>query len=257
MEQLITEFLSTLIWLFRPLTICPDYWSVVHLWSGIILWACLSYAGIKRKWAVLLFLLIFWEIIEQGGTFERILQTQKRFVFAENYEIFLAGLHESNMDIFSDILIGMSGGLGTGWFLQRHRAHPDRTGGVLILSAFTTAFISMGPYGGKSVLGGTLSAAACLLLFRAVNEKRKTVPAFLSMCVLFLFLWTGSRILVPAKAISPASGLAFPFLLLGTYLFMRELFAGCVRQEAYAPEFPYFNKKARPRRRKLSLLTVC
>ncbi len=57
-----TEFLYTII--YKDGLFYLDFWSLVHLWSGIVLFALLAAFNVKWKWFWFSFLIVIYELIE-------------------------------------------------------------------------------------------------------------------------------------------------------------------------------------------------
>lgn len=114
-----------------------DYWSLVHIYSGIGLFILFTFWGIKRRWLLLSLILVSYEIIE--------------IVL-----VFLA-LHlfkpEIFKDQFTDIVVGFLGGFIGQYLLKEkkilnlHLLHlPLYVHIVACYSAFTVAFVWVGNY---------------------------------------------------------------------------------------------------------------
>jgi len=93
--QFIREFT---VWLHHPLfeygLFYIDLWSLVHLWSGMILFIGLSVLRWEKRWGWLAFFLIAFELVEAT-------------IFISIMKMFRP---EKLPDCFTDILIGMAGG---------------------------------------------------------------------------------------------------------------------------------------------------
>jgi hypothetical protein len=57
-----TEFLYTLV--FKNELFYIDFWSLVHIWSGLILFTILIALNVKRKWFWFIFLISIYELAE-------------------------------------------------------------------------------------------------------------------------------------------------------------------------------------------------
>jgi len=86
------------VWLHQPLfefgLFYIDLWSLVHFWSGLILFAGLSARGWKNRWGWLATFLIAFEMVEAT-------------IFISIMKLFRP---EKLPDCFTDIVIGMAGG---------------------------------------------------------------------------------------------------------------------------------------------------
>ncbi|MDP2887439.1 MAG: hypothetical protein Q8P34_00550, partial [Bacteroidota bacterium] len=93
--QFIREFT---VWLHQPLfeygLFYIDLWSLVHFWSGMILFAGLSAQRWKNRWGWLAFFLIAFEVVEAT-------------IFISILRLFMP---EKLPDCFTDVIIGMAGG---------------------------------------------------------------------------------------------------------------------------------------------------
>ena len=97
--QFIREFT---VWLHQPLfeygLFYIDLWSLVHFWSGMILFAGLSAQRWKNRWGWLAFFLIAFEVVEAT-------------IFISILRLFMP---EKLPDCFTDVIIGMAGGYQIG-----------------------------------------------------------------------------------------------------------------------------------------------
>jgi hypothetical protein len=93
--QFIREFT---VWLHHPIfefgLFYIDLWSLVHLWSGIVLFTALSSLEWKNRWRWLFYFLFGFELVEA-------------FIFISIMKMFRP---EKLPDSFTDIVIGFAGG---------------------------------------------------------------------------------------------------------------------------------------------------
>lgn len=93
--QFIREFT---VWLHHPLfeygLFYIDLWSLVHFWSGMILFTALSALAWKNRWRWLFYFLFGFELVEA-------------FIFISIMKMFMP---EKLPDSFTDIFIGLAGG---------------------------------------------------------------------------------------------------------------------------------------------------
>jgi len=86
------------VWLHQPLFECGlfyiDLWSLVHFWSGMIVFVGLSALGWEKRWSWLGFFLLAFELVEAT-------------IFISIMKMFRP---EKLPDCFTDIIIGMAGG---------------------------------------------------------------------------------------------------------------------------------------------------
>ncbi len=113
-------------WLYTMLYVHPlfflDYWSIVHLWSGCLVYLSLSALGVRRPWRLLVAALLAYEVVEI------ILRYVALHVF----------LPETITDQVTDIVIGCLGAYAASAWLRR----PRHTGHVA--AALTAASIAFG-----------------------------------------------------------------------------------------------------------------
>lgn len=100
-----------------------DYWSLVHLWSGITLILLLTAFRLRRKWLLLFTILLLYEVLEIAFLY-----------FA--LDIFRP---ETFKDQGTDIVIGLLGG-AVGYLMTSRRKLQ------IIFSSFTLAFVWVGNY---------------------------------------------------------------------------------------------------------------
>lgn len=104
--DLVKYILSNTDWLYTKLyqnnIFFFDLWSIVHIWSGFVLFLLLRSVRIKRPFLILLVLLTVYEVFEILFTY-----------FA--FDIFRP---ETIQDQFTDIAVGMFGGMLAYYFLR-------------------------------------------------------------------------------------------------------------------------------------------
>ncbi|AEB08364.1 hypothetical protein Desac_0478 [Desulfobacca acetoxidans DSM 11109] len=110
--QSTTEPFYTVIWQTRYFFI--DYWSLVHFANGFIIMLILQNMKVRRPSVMLTFLLLLWEIVELW------------FVYAA-IDVFRP---EIIPDQFTDLIIGLLGGLARLKVSCRQKATRWRLGGV-------------------------------------------------------------------------------------------------------------------------------
>lgn len=108
-----------------------DLWSIVHVWSGAVIFSILAAYKVKRRWLILLILLTLFEVVE--NTF---------FVIVLN--IFKP---EKIVDVFNDIALGMLGGYLIYVFYKSDIAKKQKKLLPIFLSSITVAFIWVGGHG--------------------------------------------------------------------------------------------------------------
>ena len=141
MEWIVNWIRDNTTWLYTKIYENPffffDYWSFVHIYSGIGIFIFFTFLGIKRRWMVLSIILISYEIFEISLLF-----------FAVH--LFLP---ETFKDQFTDIVLGIFGGFVGQYllkeknlsasFILNHRLYQDI---AALYTAFTIAFVWVGNY---------------------------------------------------------------------------------------------------------------
>lgn len=82
-----------------------DLWSLVHFWSGLVLFTALSARGWKNRWRWLAFFLFAFEVVEAT-------------IFISIMKMFMP---EKLPDSFTDILIGLAGGYLVYFFFENRK----------------------------------------------------------------------------------------------------------------------------------------
>lgn len=111
-----------------------DYWSVVHLWSGLIIFIILAAIKLKRKWLSLFILLLLYELAEIAFLY-----------FA--LDIFKP---ETFKDQVTDIVVGLVGGWIAFHIIRRKSEKTVIATAfqkvLMFFSSFTLAFLWVGNY---------------------------------------------------------------------------------------------------------------
>ncbi|MCE5204990.1 MAG: hypothetical protein LLF80_02640 [Porphyromonadaceae bacterium] len=164
-----------------------DLWSLVHLWSGAILFALLTAINVKKRWLKLLLILSAFEVVET-------------LFFITVLNLFKP---EKSVDVLNDIVIGMLGGyLMYAFFKWSHTGKYYKLL-ALFISTITIAFLWVGWYGyiynipffnspyinWWALSCWTLSGVIILLMFINLKDKRNiffavTLPWFIYLVVL-------------------------------------------------------------------------
>ncbi len=101
-----------------------DYWSFAHFWSGAVIFGFLSWRKFKRRWTVLVTLIVFYECFELA------------FIYF-SLNVFKP---ETIKDQFTDIFIGLLGGLAARAFIYYFKPAINRQ---LFLHYFLPVFVSL------------------------------------------------------------------------------------------------------------------
>lgn len=106
-----------------------DLWSLVHIWSGLILFTALSARGWKNRWRWLAFFLFAFEVVEAT-------------IFISIMKMFMP---EKLPDSFTDIFVGLAGGYFV-YFLYEKRRIPVNYSKLFLywLASVTVAFVWTG-----------------------------------------------------------------------------------------------------------------
>jgi hypothetical protein len=128
--QFIREFT---VWLHHPLfeygLFYVDLWSLVHFWSGMILFAALSALAWKNRWKWLFLFLFGFEVVEA-------------FIFISIMKMFMP---EKLPDSFTDIFIGLSGGYLIWFLFEKKKINKSGTKFFLFfLASVTISFLWTG-----------------------------------------------------------------------------------------------------------------
>jgi len=127
-----TDWLYTMIYENRFFFF--DYWSLVHLWSGLIIFILLAAIKLKRKWLILFVLLLLYELAEIAFLYIAL-------------DIFKP---ETFKDQITDIVVGLIGGwIGCQVIKKKFERTYIATGFqkfLIFFSSFTLAFLWVGNY---------------------------------------------------------------------------------------------------------------
>lgn len=136
MKELLVFMRQHLVWLHQILVeyhlIYIDLWSLVHFWSGIVIFSCITALQWKNRWRWIFFFLTMFEVVEA-------------FVFIGILRLFQP---EKIPDVFMDIIIGMGGGYFTWLFFEKYWVkRKERQLIAIFLSSLSLAFVWTGFYG--------------------------------------------------------------------------------------------------------------
>lgn len=240
--QFIREFT---VWLHHPLfeygLFYIDLWSLVHFWSGMILFTGLSAQRWKNRWGWLASFLIAFELVEAT-------------IFISIMKMFRP---EKLPDCFTDIVIGMAGGYLVYLLFEKWKITNNYSKLFLFwLCAGTVSFLWTGNYGYLFnntpdfnwwvFLGWMIAGIGVLFLFEKLksskSNKMKSVAITWAVYLLTLLFLIGSTSnLLSAKEVTdvnasflkdiPASGaktffyLTSPFFFIGLYQLLNLLFS--------------------------------
>lgn len=127
-----TEFLYTLIYKNHLLYI--DFWSLVHTWSGLLLFTLLIANGVKRKWFWFFFLIVIYEA------------TEVAFIYFALHMFRPERLNDQVIDVFVGAFAA-----GICYFTLLYKSGEKRvvylpTWILMIFSSVTFAFVWVGNY---------------------------------------------------------------------------------------------------------------
>jgi hypothetical protein len=109
-----------------------DLWSLVHFWSGLILFTALSARGWKYRWRWLAFFLFAFEVVEAT-------------IFISIMKMFMP---EKLPDSFTDIFVGLAGGCLVYFLFEQQQLPVNRSKLFLYwLASCTVAFVWTGNSG--------------------------------------------------------------------------------------------------------------
>lgn len=162
-----------------------DLWSIAHFWTGMVLFAIITFLKFKNRWRVLFYSVVGFEIVEAI------------------FFIFILGLFkpEKTLDVFHDIFLGMAGGFLVYIVFEKLRlSHKAAQIAIMLFSAGTFSFLWTGFY--KHDLSGsvlhtvngiawgamlvwTLAAVLILLLHKNCRKLSSSFWVSLPLSVVF------------------------------------------------------------------------
>jgi hypothetical protein len=133
MRDLMTSIREYTVWLHQTLfeygLFYIDLWSLVHFWSGMIIFVSLTALGWRNRWRWLLYFLAGFEVVEAT-------------IFISVLKMFMP---EKLPDSFTDIFIGFAGAYFVYFLFERLKINGNYSRLFLIwLSACTVSFLWAG-----------------------------------------------------------------------------------------------------------------
>lgn len=161
-----------------------DLWSVVNLWSGALLFVLISALKIKKRWHILLSLLVIAQIA----------QTNYPNTIPDMYWL------TKMISTFNDLAIGMLGGFLMYSFFKWNKRRRYSLWLATFMSAVTIAFIWVGTYGYSynieffnspainwwAFTCWTLSGAIMLTAYQLFKRKMRPVFAAASIWAIYI-----------------------------------------------------------------------
>jgi hypothetical protein len=199
MKEILVFIRQHTIWLHHTIIeyklIYIDLWSFVHLWSGAIVFACLSLLKWKNRWGWLLFFLTAFEILEA-------------FLFIAVLKLFQP---EKIPDVFMDIIIGMAGGYLVFYLFEKSSISKGVSNSIIkVFSSISLAFFWVGHYGFEYSLNN--------LNLGILNIQAFTLYTVMGYFLLFLFEWF-EKFAIKTYLKYFLFGLSYLFILLILYMF--------------------------------------
>lgn len=195
-----------------------DLWSFVHLWNGFMIYLLLRAARFQRPMTILVTLIFLWEI------------TEILFV----YFAFMIFKPEIIKDQFTDIFIGITGGIASYSFLflieKYHKSYkPVFTAIVMIIVSTSYAFYWVGFYGYhynvecyntpglniSSFSGWTANGLFILILFRFLRKLYFPYRLMLTWLIFALCLLVGEYVYYYILEVRETSGYPLKPLIFG------------------------------------------
>lgn len=163
-----------------------DLWSIVHLWSGVIIFVVLTALNIKKRWVILLLLLSIFEIVENS-------------IFIAIMNVFKP---EKIVDVFNDIVIGMLGGYLIHYYYKLEYIKKPSKWMAIFISAISIAFVWVGRYGYSysvsffnspyinwwALICWTFSGMAIIYIFSILKDKKNYIFTLASIWLIYLTL---------------------------------------------------------------------
>ncbi|WP_373719488.1 hypothetical protein [Bacteroides heparinolyticus] len=230
LEQLVRQILVPLTWLLEPLfqygSFFYDGWSLIHFWSGLMLFVILSVLKVRYRWWILLGMLVLWEVLEQGvigNLFSLFPQLQDIDPDKDIEALFSRVFTERHVDTFNDIFVGMLGGWMVEGLFRWKWFRWNANGFAIVLTAVTVAFAAVGRYGWLHVLLCFCMGVAFLIVLRGVMEEKTLLKACGAIYMFYFPLWVVGYNLSASWQYSFFPAVA-PLFFAGLYLLLRKLF---------------------------------
>lgn len=191
-----------------------DLWSFVHLWFGFIITVILLSKKVKKLFIILLSLLLFYEVLEILIAY------------------FALGIFkpETFKDQFTDIVVGMTGGLVAAVIIRYYTLNVAKKTknleiGLMLFASFTYAFCWVGFYGNSYKL--------TFLSFKGINWYAWllwSLGTFLSI-LLFSSLTKDSFLFKIMKTWGVY--VLSPFFFIPLFLFLKQLFYSALNKREF------------------------
>ncbi len=181
-----------------------DLWSLVHIWSGAMIFVLLTANKYKKRWLKLLLLVSLFEVYEATiaiGIFR---------IFAP----------EKSIDVVNDIVNGMLGGYLMYIFFKWNDKRIFKVWFAAFLSSFSMAYIWVGSHGYNynipffnsqcinwwALICWTLAGTGISLLFNTLKDKmnqfNSLITTWLIYLVLLIIIESIAYFIFPIKEIS-------------------------------------------------------
>lgn len=234
LEELIRDFYVPILWLKKPLVewglFFYDGWSLIHFWSGLMLLVILSVLKVRYRWWILLGILLFWEVLEQGlfSNLFTLFPYLREICSGKGLDFLFDYLFpEPPMDTFNDVFVGMSGGLIVYGLFRRQSFRRNIEPFVTIFTVLTVSVVAaaVGQWGWGEVFLCAGAGAVLITLFRGLAAKRTLLEACIVLYAFYLPLWGVGYSLSPRWQTSFFPVVA-PLFFIVLHLMLRKLF-GC------------------------------